>query len=117
MGGITVRCCICCSIILGAIAGCGSPEALREMHAAFNRGQWAAVTEKYADLGRPRDLDGISYARVATAAAEVYRQSQSPAYLEMAIDCYALAAARDRSLADRHHFARGEILLLANRKE
>ncbi|HPD31613.1 MAG TPA: tetratricopeptide repeat protein [Phycisphaerae bacterium] len=107
----------CCLIILGGIVGCGPPEALREMHAAFNQGQWAAVTEKFADLGRPRDLNGVSYARVGIAATEVYVKSKSPAYLDLAIDCYQLAADRDRSLADGHHFARGELLLYANRKD
>ncbi|MDM8008788.1 MAG: tetratricopeptide repeat protein [Phycisphaerae bacterium] len=112
-----MRCCVCCLIILGGIVGCGPPDALREMHAAFNQGQWAAVTEKFADLGRPRDLDGVSYARVGVAATEVYVKSKSPAYLDLAIDSFQLAADRDRSLADGHHFARGELLLYANRKD
>ncbi len=107
----------CCLIILGGIVGCGPPDALREMHAAFNQGQWAAVTEKFADLGRPRDLDGVSYARVGVAATEVYVKSKSPAYLDLAIECFQLAADRDRSLADGHHFARGELLLYGNRKD
>ena len=101
-------------VFLVFLAACGPPPAFRAMHAAFNAGKWADVTEKYADMGRPRKLDGVSYARIAESAAAIYEQSRSPAYLELALECYDLATAGDPSLADEHCFAKGLLLAYAN---
>jgi tetratricopeptide (TPR) repeat protein len=90
------------------IAGCGPPDALREMHVAYNTGKWAVVTEKFADMGRPQTLDAVSYARIAEAAGRVYAESKSPAYRDLAIQCYDLAA-----LADEYLCEKGDLLLRA----
>jgi len=95
------------------IAGCGPPEALREMHIAYNTRKWAVVTEKFADMGRPRTLDAVSYARIAEAAGHVYGESKSPAYRDLAIQCYDLAAAKDPTLADEYLLEKADLLLRA----
>jgi tetratricopeptide (TPR) repeat protein len=99
------------------VTGCGPPKALHEMHIAYNTGRWAAVTEKFADMGRPRTLDAVAYARVAHAAGQVYTESKSPAYRNLALECYDLAAAKDPVMADEYCAAKGDLLFFSAEAE